>query len=135
MAVISSFKQRRQKYNSENEKECKTKGKEESDFSEPTFQKAVPVEEETGSGWRCCSRLLGNCLPRSEQHCPTAVRSVSVNTPILNLELQKYLPEKQLLGHFVPNSHLLEDSPRPPSYSFMAFSYSLLASSALRSHS
>ena len=30
---------------------------------------------------------------------------------------------------------LSEDSPRPPSYSFMAFSYSLLASSALRSHS
>ena len=60
---------------------------------------------------------------------------MSVNTPLLNLELQKYLPEKQLLGHFVSNSHLLEDSPRPPSYSFMAFSYSLLASSALRSHS
>lgn len=39
------------------------------------------------------------------------------------------------MGHSVPNTHLLEDSPRPPSYSFMAFSYSLLASSALRSHS
>lgn len=40
-----------------------------------------------------------------------------------------------VISRFVSNTHLLDESPLPPSYSFMAFSYSLLASSALRSHS
>nr|XP_035138787.1 uncharacterized protein LOC118149868 [Callithrix jacchus] len=79
---------------------------------------------------------------------PEELSSLDANSLLLKLSLsclEADLDDESLEGvdffsiftftFFFFDLSLLEDSPQPPSYSFVASSYSLLASSALRSHS